>query len=448
MSPSARTALLGAVLVAVGCGGGFLVLWQSATRIERELLRGEAALARVLGTTERPGGELDFDGIRPFVEHSDRPDVSLGVVYAMEVDRSGKMLRGAINPRLFASIAPQYRRLVLEGREQVLRALAAGKVERAGRIRELAVGGRLKLGFDLARIDREVRALYTVGGAILGGFLLVGIALVVLLTRWSAAPLARLARQTSAVAVGEDLHRRIEIPGSGPVAQVARAFDQIRAELCDKVDAREVLGPYLGESVASRILGEASPLEIPAEERAVTVLALGLRGLSTVESGLAPGEALRAINEYFAPVIDALVDRAGSVVQLCGPRLVAVWGFPSPIKEPERAAIKAALAARAAARQEGRRQTAIGGMVLDPCVGIASGRAVGGNLGSARRVTYTVSGGAVELATLIEAQAQPGEILVNEAAFDKVRGVVTGAACAPLMAEGMEEAVPLYRLEG
>jgi len=439
-----RIAWLGSVLVTLVCGAALALLQQSTAALEQEMLRADDALARVLGGLRRRGGELECNAIRAFVEHSDRPDVSLGLVYALEIGSDG-IINGEINPRLFASLGPGFKRLMLEGREDVLRRLAGGKVDRSDRIRELGVG-RLRLGFDLARIDRVVQETSQLGLLLLAALWIGGVLLALLVSRMITRPLGRLVQQTTAVAGGE-VHQALDSTARGDVGRLARAFDQLRQNVASQVDAREQLRPYLGQMVVERILSEPNPLEIAAEERAVTVMVVGFRGLSSLGQSMGSTDALRMANEYLAPVIDAIVDRGGMVSHLALGRLVAVWGFPQPVKEPERSAIKAALAVQAGVRQEGRRQAAIGGLVLDPCIGISSGRSTGGNLGSLRRVVYTVTGGAVEVGCLIERQCQPGEILVNEAAFDKVRGVVNGRPCAPLMIEEMEEAVPLYRLE-
>jgi class 3 adenylate cyclase len=437
VSLSTRITLTGTLLVVLTCGVGAFALFQSAGALERELLHGEAALARILGGLKRPGGIADFDAIRFFVTSSDRPEASLGLVYAIEV-RGKELGRGALNPRLFASLGPEYRAMVVQGRRHVLQLLAAGKVDRSSRIRELSLG-RLRLGFDLARIDRKVNEVYFHGGLALGGVFLVGVLLSLVAGRRLAASLRRVARQMSDVVAGDGKpHLEVSAVGAkGSLAEIVESFERVRRLLAAKVDARTHLAPYLGKTLADRLL-DGNPLELAAEERSVAVMVIGFRGLSTLGGDRSSLETLRLTNEYMAPLIDAVARCNG---------VVTVWGFPAG-KEPERGAIKAALAARSAAQQEARRQQAIGGATLEPCVGIASGRAVGGNLGSSRRAVYTVTGFAVELAMQTELQAKPGEILVNEAAFDKVRGVVTGAPCAPLFLDEIEEAVPLYRLEG
>lgn len=429
------------------CGGAFFALRQSVSSLESELLKGDRGFARLLGGLRTSGGRIDFRTLSTFVESSDRPEVGLGLVYAIVLDNRGKVVHGALNPRLFASLGAEFQALVLQGRQRVLELLAAGKVDRRNRIREfnLAVdSGRLRVGFDLSRIDRSVNAVYLVGVGILGGLLVLGVLAACLVARGLAAPVRRLAREAAAAAkpLGKE-----QLPGGGDIPLISGALERLRSAVAEREGTQQQLSPYLGEALVERILREASPLDLATEERAVTALSLAFHGFSTVTLDLKGTEALHLINEYLAPVIDAVSEQQGIVTQLDSARMVAVWGFPRPVKDPELCAVRSAFAAREAVLREARRQATVGGTVLEACIGISSGRAAAGNLGSMRRVVYTVLGAAVELACWVELQAQPGEILANEAAFSKVRGQVTGVACAPLIFEGLEEAVPLYRLE-
>ena len=399
---------MGLLLTLLACGGGLLGVFQSARSLEQVLLRGDAGLARVLAGLKGPGGAVDFNAIRLFVEASDRPGVQQGLVYAIETSARGRLKRGALNPRLFASLGPEYGALVVQGRRRVLEKLAAGKVERARRIRELSVG-RLRFGFELLRIDRQVDKVLGSGGVAVAAAFVLGVALS-LLWGW------RLGASLRRGAEGADVRTRLE--------------------------------PFLGGAVADRLLGTPAPLELQAEERAVGVLVVAFRGLCALGSRRGSAETLRLANAYLAPVIDAVGACQGVVTQLDAHRVVAVWGFPEAAKEPERDAVKAARNVLAATSEEARRQGAAGGTPLLPCIGVASGRAVGGNLGSARRAAYTVTGFAVDLALQTELRARPGEILLAEAAFDKVRGAVGATPCTPLEVNGLADPVPLYRVDG
>lgn len=444
---SSKLALICALLVVLAGGGtSFLVLYRFAATWEQQLLDSDRELAKVLAGLRDSRNQLEFNTLTSFVESSDQ--VNTGLVYALELDRRGVMRRGALNPRLFASLDPRFQELVLQGRRRVLQLLAKGKVDRRGKIKESTLsipGGSLRLGFDLGRIDDQVREAFEVGLGILAATLFAGVIISFILARWMTSPVKRLAGAMDAVARGE-LDQTVTVSTTDELSAMASSFNKMTRSLREHTWEREHIRPYLSTGVMERILTEENALEMSFEEGAVTALALSFKRLSTLT--LPAADALRLLNEYLAPIIDAIHEYKGVVTRIDDRLLLAVWGLPMPVRESELRAIKGALAARDGAHKEGRRQTAVGGIVLDPSIGISSGRAVGGNLGSSKRVEYTVLGGAVELARHVMEMAEPGEILVNEAAFSKIRDHVSGTACAPLILEGMEEAVPLYRLEG
>jgi len=249
-----------------------------------------------------------------------------------------------------------------------------------------------------------------------------------------------------AVARGE-MNQTVHVTSTDELASLARSFNKMTHALRDVGRTRDLLARYLSPEVVRRLLKESDPLEMVAEERAVTVVSIAFAEFSQLLHQRGPRETIHIVNDYLAGIIDAIVERQGTVDRIEGERLSAVWGAPFDVAEPELAAIRAAVAARFAVEQESRRQAAASSPELSVCIGICTGRAVAGNIGSAQRVAYRVLGGAVELARHIERMAQPDEILVSEATYGKVRRWVEARPCAPLMLDELEEAVPLYRVE-
>jgi class 3 adenylate cyclase len=298
----------------------------------------------------------------------------------------------------------------------------------------------------LRRIHDQIAEQQRVGLAILLAGLGLGIGGGVFLARRLTRPVKRLAGAMEAVARG-DMDQTVQVSSGDELASLAESFNRMTRALREKRRVREVFSLYMAGEVIERILRESEPLEMIPEERAVTVVSLSLHNHASLARQMSPRESIGLLNDYLAPIIDAVAAFGGTIDQLDGPRVVVVWGAPSDVRDPELKAISAALAARDAVVEESRRQMAAGGPQVHLCAGVCTGRAVAGNIGSARRVAYRVLGGAAELAREIERLARPGEILASEATYAKVRDRVAARAGAPLMLEEMDEAVPLYRIE-
>lgn len=448
-SLSVKFALLSALLVLVVAGATtYVLVFRYGQAREEELVARDRELSQVLAGLRRADGRLSFEPIVSFVESSDRVDT--GLVYAVELDKAGALQQGSLNPRVFSALDPTYAELVQQGRKQVLEALAAGKVDRRQRIKEYALpvpGGQVRLGFNLRRIDQQISAQTQVGVVILGVGLLLGALGSVVLARRLASPIRRLAGAMEAVANG-DLQQTVQVRSSDELASLAQSFNQMMRALREAGHQQQSLAPYLAPAVMKRLTEVDDPLELTPEEGPVTVAFLSLVGVDQLSFELPPRPLLALLNEYLAPVIEAVSRHDGVIYRVDGGRVKAVWGVPEPAPDGELQAVRAVLAARAAVEAEARRQAASGAHALRLRAGVATGRAVAGNLGSARRVSYTVLGAVVEVASETERLARPGELLLAEATFNKVRGRVQTRPAQPLMLAALGEAVPLYRVEG
>jgi class 3 adenylate cyclase len=445
---SLKLSIIGVLLVVIVAGvTSYLMVFRFGETGEQELVARDRELAKVLAGLRTAQGKLDFDTIASFVGSSDKADT--GLVYAVETDRGGKMVQGALNPRLFAAMDSEFETRMREGRRRVLELLAAGKVDRRGKIKEYALSspsGQLRLGFNLQRIQRQIQEQQSVALSIIGAGLALGILVAVLLARRLSRPVRQLAGAMEAVARG-DLDQTVQVASSDELASLAQSFNHMTRALRDVGRVRELFALYVTPEVASRLLKETNPLEMVAEERSITAVSVCLHEFTRVARAFSLRERMHLLNEYLAPIIDALLVEGAVVEPPEGERLLAVWGAPNDVTDPEMRAIRATLAARAAVEQEGRRQSAAGGVVLQLRAGICTGRAVAGNIGSAARVTYRVLGDAVDLARAVEQLAQPGEVLLAEATYNKVRDRLEARAALPLILDHLEEAVPLYRVD-
>ncbi len=421
----------------------YLLSFRFAQDREREMVTRDRELAQVLAGLRNAEGRVDFDTLTSFVSSSDRVDT--GLVYALVLDRSGAMLQGAINPRLFAKLDSSYQQAVNQGRRHVLEALAAGKLDRRGRIKEYQLPvprGRLRLGFDLQRIDAQIARQGQVGLAILGAGLLLGIIGSVLLARRVARPIKHLASAMEAVA-GGDMQQTVQVATSDEIASLAGSFNRMMRALRDAGGLQRTLEPYLGAAVLRRLLREERPLEMISEDRLTTVVSLALEQPPRT---LAPRARLSLLNDYLAPVIDALHQHGGVILDLDCHRLRAAWNVPDDARQPQLEAIGGAVAARRAVEDEGRRQSLAGSRALSIQIGVSTGKLVAGNVGSMHRVSYGVLGDAAEIADQIIPLASPGEILASESTVAQIRDQITLASGPPLFIEGFDEAIPLYRV--
>ena len=176
-------------------------------------------------------------------------------------------------------------------------------------------------------------------------------------------------------------------------------------------EAREIraaFGRYVSPTVVAKLAADPTVLRLGGEERQVTLMFSDLRGFTTLSEGMSATELTRFLNEYLTPMTDIVLQQRGTVDKYIGDAIMAFWNAPLDDEDHAAHAVEAALGMRAAlaalnARWEGEAQAA--GRPFKTVrfgVGINSGMACVGNLGSLRRFDYSVIGDEVNIASRLE----------------------------------------------
>jgi class 3 adenylate cyclase len=217
-------------------------------------------------------------------------------------------------------------------------------------------------------------------------------------------------------------------------------------ELRKKQRYRETLGRYVSEDVASRLLEEETDLDLDGEDRHVTILFIDIRGFTALARALSPRALVALLNEYFGMIIEVIFAYEGTINKFIGDSVMAVFGAPMSVADAEYKAVRAGTEIQRVveARNEDRRE--LGELEVALGIGINSGQAVAGNIGSARRLEYTVVGDAVNLAQRIESISKRGQVLISATTYGAVRDRVEVADLGPTALRGFADPVRIYQV--
>jgi adenylate cyclase len=124
--------------------------------------------------------------------------------------------------------------------------------------------------------------------------------------------------------------------------------------------------------------------------------------------------------------------------------------FGAPIAHPDHAAraVLTALDMRAAVAALGERRRAAGRHAFDVGIGVSLGEVVAGTVGTEERMEYTVIGDSVNLAARLESNAKPGQILISQRTYERVRDLVESRPLGRIRVKGKEEEVEVYEVLG
>ena len=178
----------------------------------------------------------------------------------------------------------------------------------------------------------------------------------------------------------------------------------------------QMFGRFLDPAIVATLSDEDQMAEASAStKREISVLFSDIRGFTTLSETREPEEVVALLNRYFDRQVEAIFSEAGTLDKFIGDAIMAFWG--APVDRPDHAHA-AVLAAMAMVEQLDQFKRELGGSLaqFDIGIGIHTGPAVVGFLGSKRRLDYTAIGDTVNLASRIEGETKGrARVLVSEA---------------------------------
>ncbi|HYH79482.1 MAG TPA: adenylate/guanylate cyclase domain-containing protein [Longimicrobium sp.] len=277
------------------------------------------------------------------------------------------------------------------------------------------------------------------------GALALAVLFSVLLSRGFARPVRALVAATERVAAG-DYEVRVETASRDELGTLAGAFNEMTHGLMLKERYRGVLDKVVSREVADELLkGE---ITLGGETRRVATLFADIRGFTAMTEGMEPQRVIALLNEFMQRASDAVHAEGGVVDKFVGDELMAVFGAPVSHGGDADRAVRAALRIRAGVEAVNRDRLARGEAPLGVGIGINSGAAVAGNMGSTGRLNYTVLGESVNVGSRLCDQAAAGQILVVEPFLAELEMAVDAEPLGPRTFKGLSAPLQVYAIRG
>jgi adenylate cyclase len=204
---------------------------------------------------------------------------------------------------------------------------------------------------------------------------------------------------------------------------------------------------YFAPDLARQIAGQDEEIQLGGAKRRVVVLFSDIRGFTSISERMSPDEIAKLLTEYFTEMVEIVFEHGGTLDKFIGDAVMALWGAPIAREDDADRATRAAVAMQRALVRLNRQWARAGRPELSVGIGINVGEVFAGNIGSDRRLEYTVIGDAVNISSRLCSEAGPGEILIAEPLFAALGDPPPVSALEPLPLKGKAQAVPVYRIE-
>jgi PAS domain S-box-containing protein len=209
---------------------------------------------------------------------------------------------------------------------------------------------------------------------------------------------------------------------------------------------RQTFGRVVAPRVRDRLLADIENLTLDGRKQVITVLFADLSGFTSFSEKHEPETVFSVLNSYLSIAAQAILEQEGTLDKFMGDSVLAIWN--SPDEQPDHA-----LRAVRAAREIIQRSLMAHNEFSNPeqqmifRVGITTGEAIIGNVGTNELFNYTAIGDVVNLAQRLQATAKSGEILVEKSTYDIVSDYVQTDTLQHISVKGREQIVQAYTIK-
>ena len=257
-------------------------------------------------------------------------------------------------------------------------------------------------------------------------------------------PIGVLSRAMTKVVDG-DFAVRVPVTSNDEVGQLTGRFNDMIEGLREREQIRETFGRYVDENVAAAILRRQGDGQRSGEIGEATILFTDIENFTTIAEYLAPHELVGVLNDYLETVLSPIRDHGGVVNTFIGDGLFASFNMPLACEDHAAAAVRAAIDIQ---RAVGSRTFGTG-VALATRIGISTGPVIGGDIGTGRRMSFTLLGETVNLASRLEGlnKEHGTKILVSDSTCAACGDRFVFRPLGKVVVRGLGESVAVYSVD-
>ena len=204
---------------------------------------------------------------------------------------------------------------------------------------------------------------------------------------------------------------------------------------------------YFAPNVAAQIAQQTGAVQLGGQKRPVVIFFSDIRGFTAMSETMSPDDIATLLTEYFTEMVELVFEHGGTLDKFMGDAMLALWGAPIVHEDDADRAMQCTLDQLTALEKLNRKWKDEGRPELGVGFGINFGEVFAGNIGSDRRLEYTVIGDAVNTASRLCANAGRNEILISEPFYRELKHPPGVETLEPIQVKGKAKKVPVYRVK-
>ena len=233
-------------------------------------------------------------------------------------------------------------------------------------------------------------------------------------------------------------------------SQSAIAIENVRLteRMIEEERRRNNLERFLSPRVVDEVINKEGSIELGGTKQEIAALFSDIRGFTGLAERMSPTDVVSMLNEYFTEMAEVIFLHDGTLDKYVGDEIMAVFGAPVQAHDHAVRAVKVALEMQHVLCPMRERWSRSGRPTFDVGIGVATGTAIAGYIGSPRRMEFTAIGDIVNVARRLCSKAEPGQILACGETFHKLGEKVSGRPLGPILLKGKKKPVSVHEVLG
>jgi class 3 adenylate cyclase/HAMP domain-containing protein len=316
---------------------------------------------------------------------------------------------------------------------------------------------------DSANFYREVTEMLNQNYIILGISIAVSLIMLLILASYVTGPLTRVASAMQGIIKDNDLSRQVEVEYRDEIGHLAntfnimiselnRAYEQIKefafkAVLAERNErkVRNIFQKYVPKDVIDSVFMNPESMLV-GQNRILAILFSDIRSFTTISEGYSPDELVIDLNRYFEKMVDIIISRGGVIDKYIGDAIMAFFGAPVKHDDDAYQSVMAALEMQDALDIFNSERVEEGKPEFKTGIGINYGVVTVGNIGSEKKMDYTVIGDMVNLGSRLEGLTKNYKqgVIISESVYRKVKNKIPCRMVDKVQVKGKTQGESIY----
>ncbi len=246
-----------------------------------------------------------------------------------------------------------------------------------------------------------------------------------------------------------DLDHKVTIDTEDEFNELACAINHMTEGLKEREKVKSSFAKYVSKEVLEKILSSKGDIKLEGERKKVTMLFSDIPQFTKIAESMEPEDVVSLLNDYFSNMLDVIIEFDGTIDKFIGEGIMVEFGAPVSDPSQEIKAVKAAIKMHLVLSDLLEKWLKEGRPQIKMCVGIHTGDAVVGNVGSDKRMEYTAIGDTVNTASrLVELSKEKKlKILISEQIYEKIKDEYAADSLGKILLSGKTKETLVYSID-